>query len=38
MNGTTPDITTNGAVWSAGPNFDADGTVTYDNSSMGDSV
>jgi hypothetical protein len=38
VNGTTPDITTDGAVWSAGPNFDADGTVTYDNSSMGDSA
>jgi hypothetical protein len=38
VNGTTPDITIDGAVWSAGSNFDADGTVTYDNNSMGDSA
>jgi hypothetical protein len=27
LNGTKPDITTDGAVWEAGPNIDADGTL-----------
>lgn len=39
-NGTTPDITTNGAVWVGGANFDADVTVTYPagDATMGDSA
>lgn len=38
LNGTTPDITTGGAVWVAGDDFDADGTITYDDDSYGDSA
>ena len=36
--GTTPDITTGGATWVAGGNFGADGTVTYEGATMGDSA
>jgi hypothetical protein len=38
LHGTTPDITTGGATWVAGVDFDADGTVTYANvdGSLGD--
>jgi len=38
LNGTTPDITTGGATWVAGNDFDADGKVTNDGGSMGDSA
>ena len=38
LDGTVPDVTTDDATWVAGANFDADGTVTYDNSGMGDSA
>jgi hypothetical protein len=38
LNGTSPDITPGGETWIAGSNFSADGTITYDNSSMGDSA
>ncbi len=38
LDGTTPDITTGGETWLAGSNFGADGTITFDNSSMGDSA
>ena len=37
LNGTTPDIS-GGETWEAGSNFGADGTITFDNSSMGDSA
>ncbi|MBN2181475.1 MAG: hypothetical protein JW715_06145 [Sedimentisphaerales bacterium] len=37
LNGTTPDIS-GGETWAAGSNFSADGTITFDNSSMGDSA
>ncbi len=37
LNGTAPDIS-GGEVWVAGGNYSADGTITFDNSGMGDSV
>jgi hypothetical protein len=38
LNGTTPDVSTTGASWAAGADFDAAGTVTYHNAdgSLGD--
>ena len=38
LNGTVPQITTGGAAWVAGSNFDADGTIMFENSGMGDSA
>jgi hypothetical protein len=38
LNGTTPDITTGGATWVAGADFDADGKYTFPGDNMGDSA
>jgi hypothetical protein len=38
LNGSIPDVTSGGETWVAGGNFSADGTITFDNSSMGDSA
>jgi hypothetical protein len=35
LHGTTPDITSGGAKWVAGFDFDADGTITYDGVEFG---
>ena len=38
LDGIEPQVTTDGAAWVAGSNFDADGTITFDNYGYGDSA